>query len=380
MPEASPPLFSPVQRRVIGFATAFFAFLLILVMIAVVVHVLGRALGIFGHIIWPLAVAGILALVMRPLVGVIERRLSLSRIMSVVVIYFLVTIVITVMLLLLVPMIVEQIVGLVNAMPELWQRAHAAIVESYPRLIDLYNRAIQNEVLANLINSSVTQIRELAMSALPNLKSAGGTVMGIVGFITSLATVPVFLFFFLQSDEDPARRLDDHLPFLTDEKREDVIFLVREFLSIIVAFFRGQLLIGLIMGVLLAIGFTLAGLQFGTVFGLLAGLLNIVPYLGTIIGLSAVLPTAYLQPDGGFTLLAICLGVFILVQTIEGYYLTPRIMGERTGLHPVTIIIAIFFWGTALKGVLGMILAIPLTAFLVTVWRLAKRKYIRKVV
>ena len=98
-------------------------------------------------------------------------------------------------------------------------------------------------------------------------------------------------------------------------------------------------------------------------------------YLGTILGLAAVLPTAYFQADGGFLTLALCLGVFILVQMIEGYFLTPRIMGQQTGLHPVTIIIAIFFWGTALNGILGMILAIPLTAFMVTAWRLAKRKY-----
>jgi predicted PurR-regulated permease PerM len=64
------------------------------------------------------------------------------------------------------------------------------------------------------------------------------------------------------------------------------------------------------------------------------------------------------------------------VQAIEGWYLTPKIMGDRTGLHPVVIIVAIFFWGTALDGILGMILAIPLTAFFVTAWRLVKRKYL----
>ena len=72
------------------------------------------------------------------------------------------------------------------------------------------------------------------------------------------------------------------------------------------------------------------------------------------------------------------LGVFAVVQMIEGYLLTPKIMGDRTGLHPVAIILAIFFWGSALNGILGMILAIPLTAFLVVVWRLAREKYIQE--
>jgi predicted PurR-regulated permease PerM len=71
------------------------------------------------------------------------------------------------------------------------------------------------------------------------------------------------------------------------------------------------------------------------------------------------------------------LGVFGLVQMTEGWFLTPRIMGSRTGLHPVAIMVSIFFWGTALNSILGMVLAIPLTAFFVTAWRLAKRKYFR---
>ncbi len=129
------------------------------------------------------------------------------------------------------------------------------------------------------------------------------------------------------------------------------------------------------MGVLLAIGFTIIGLKFGLIIGLVVGILNIVPYLGTIIGLVVAVPLAFFQTDGGWRLVGLVLVVKIIVQTIEGWVLTPKIMGERTGLHPVTIIFSIFFWGTAFGGVLGMLLAIPLTAFFVTAWRLAKRKY-----
>jgi predicted PurR-regulated permease PerM len=154
-----------------------------------------------------------------------------------------------------------------------------------------------------------------------------------------------------------------------------VVYLVREFLGILVAFFRGQLLIGLIMGVLYATGFSITGLKFGLAIGLLTGLLNIVPYLGSILGLSVALPLAFLQPGGGLPLVGVCLAVFCAVQAIEGWFLTPRIMGRQTGLHPVAIIVAVFFWGKALGGVLGMMLAVPLTAFFVTAWRFVRRKY-----
>ncbi|MGH8017594.1 MAG: AI-2E family transporter [Opitutaceae bacterium] len=380
MDEAGTPFFTPKQRKLIGFTVGFIAFLLIVTLLVLIVVVLGRLLGMFSHVLWPLAVAGIMALMLRPVVGVLERRCRLSRVMSVLVLYLLVAIVMTGVLLIFVPELVRQIVDFVNAVPGLWQRAGAELQELYPGWVELYNRAMQNETLRRLIEGGMEGARTLALGILPNLKSAGGTVMGVFTFITNLAIIPVYLFFFLQSDEEPTKALPDYLPFLKDGTRDDLVFLAKEFIGIVVSFFRGQLLIGLIMGVLLAIGFTLVGLEFGVVFGLMAGLLNIVPYLGTILGLAAVLPTAYFQADGGFGTVALCLGVFILVQMIEGYVLTPRIMGQKTGLHPVAIIIAIFFWGTALNGILGMILAIPLTAFLVTVWRLGKRKYFTQMV
>ena len=104
-----------------------------------------------------------------------------------------------------------------------------------------------------------------------------------------------------------------------------------------------------------------------------------VTFGGTVsrVTLSVALPLAFLQPDGGLPLLGICVGVFGAVQAIEGWILTPRIMGKQTGLHPVAIIVAVFFWGQALGGVLGMMLAVPLTAFFVTAWRLVRRKYLK---
>jgi predicted PurR-regulated permease PerM len=116
--------------------------------------------------------------------------------------------------------------------------------------------------------------------------------------------------------------------------------------------------------------------QGGFFLGFVYGLLNIVPYLGTILGLAVILPIAYFQPDGGFLLMLEAVGVFIVVQVLEAYVITPKVMGERTGLHPMIIILSIFFWGEALHGILGMVLAVPLTAFLVVVWRLLKNKYL----
>ncbi len=224
------------------------------------------------------------------------------------------------------------------------------------------------------------QSGEIAQKSAKVLKTAWEGLLGIFAKITYLAVIPIYLFYFLSSHRNLLDDLEKELAFLSPSLREDIVFLIREFVGILVAFFRGQLLIGLLMGVGYAIGFSLSGLKFGITLGLLFGLLNVVPYLGSIVGVCVTLTVAYLQPEGiaesgQWTILYGCAASFVFVQLLESYYLTPKVMGAKTGLHPVVIIVSIFFWGTALGGILGMILGIPLTAFVIIAWRLICRKY-----
>ncbi|MFQ3226104.1 MAG: putative PurR-regulated permease PerM [Lentimonas sp.] len=170
--------------------------------------------------------------------------------------------------------------------------------------------------------------------------------------------------------------LEKQLSFFPDERRNDIVFLCRQFSGILIAFFRGQIIIGLLLGIVLAIGFGLVGLKFGIVLGLILGLLNIIPYLGTMLGIITVLPLAYFQDGGGATLIGLCAIVFTIGQLLTDYVLTPRIMGDKTGMGPMLIIFSIFFWGVALGGIMGMVLAIPLTAFILIFWRLARERYL----
>jgi predicted PurR-regulated permease PerM len=239
----------------------------------------------------------------------------------------------------------------------------------------LIQRQLDHPTIRQIFDNLVAEFNSLFAHALPSLRAAGVGVIGVAAFLAQLAIVPVYLFFFLLSRGGSAQSLVRELTFLSPGVRDDLAFLAREFVGIIVSFFRGQLVIGLIMGALLALGFSLVGLKFGLFIGLMLGILNIVPYLGTIIGLLITLPLAFFQPEGGWQLIGLVLAVYIIVQLLESWLLTPKIMGDRTGLHPVTIIVSIFFWGTAFGGVLGMLFAIPLTAFFVTVWRLLQHKY-----
>lgn len=377
MPVENPPLLTPAQRKLVGAAISFGAVFAIGALSYFIFRGVAVFVATFSSVIWPLAVAGILALILRPLVTVFERRLRIRRSVAVVLLYGLFVLLLAGIIFAIVPALVGQILDFINFVPTLWQKSVLWGEQHFPEWLAVTRRYLENPHVKSVVDGLTEQAQGLASHIAPSLKQAGAGIFGFFGFVVLLAIIPVYLFFFLLSDQEPTRQLPKHLGFLKADYRDDVVFLIREFLTILVAFFRGQILIGVIMGVLMAIGFSIAGLKFGLALGLIIGLLNIVPYLGSILGLSVVLPLALLQPDGGgFSLMLISLGVFAAVQFVEGWFLTPHIMGRQTGLHPVAIIIAVFFWGQALGGILGMVLAVPLTAFFVTAWRLVRKKYL----
>jgi predicted PurR-regulated permease PerM len=373
------PLLTPPQRRLVGAALSVAAVVGIFALVVFSLRMIGVVVREFSGVIWPIAVAGILALILQPFVGLLERRFRLRRLSAVIILYGIVVLATAGVLLAIAPAVIGQIIDFFNYVPTLWQKIVLWAESHFPEWLATFRKYSDVPAVKNALAAITAQAQDLATHILPSLKQAGAGLFGIFGVIASLAIIPVYLFFFLMADgRDPTRRLAEHLVFLQPRVRDDIVFLAREFVGIVVAFFRGQLLIGLIMGVLLATGFSLAGLKFGLALGIAIGLLNIVPYLGSILGLSIVLPLALLQPEtGGAGLFFICIAIFVGVQVIEGWFLTPRIMGQQTGLHPVAIIFAVFFWGEALGGVLGMLLAVPLTAFFVTAWRLVRHKYLQ---
>jgi predicted PurR-regulated permease PerM len=376
LPESTAPLLSDSQRRVVGSALTLLAFLGSIALLITAVIVLGRLLAFFSGVIWPLAAAGVLALILRPLLLVLERRLQMRRLTAVVLLYGVFVLLVGGALLLLVPPLITQLIDFISYLPTLWDNVLNFVQQNYPAWMDLVKKQLANPAVKNVAEAIAGEGKSL-LHALPSLRAAFGGLLDVVAFITHVAIIPVYLFFFLLARGEPRANFSKHLPFLRPGVRDDVVFLAHEFISIIESFFRGQILIGLAMGVLFAIGFSIIGLKFGLFVGLALGVLNIVPYLGTIIGLAITLPLAFFQPGGGWQLLAGVLVVKAIVQCVESWVLTPKIMGHHTGLHPVVIIVAVFFWGTAFGGVLGMLLAVPLTAFFVTAWRLAKRKYFR---
>ncbi|MDR0902846.1 MAG: AI-2E family transporter [Opitutaceae bacterium] len=382
MPSTSPDdnraLLSAGQRRLIGNALTLFACTGAVVLLVFIFMGIGRLLGAFSGALWPVAIAGVMALILRPAVDAVEKRLRGRRAPAVAVLYALFVAVLAAALVLIVPPLAGQLLDFIAYLPDLWTRGVNYIQQHSPEWIALAGRLRASPAIAGALDHAQAELGKLPALIMPSLKAFSAGIFSAASFATHFAVVPVYLFFFMLSRADPVHGLSRHLGFLKPSLRDDALFLVRDFINIVVSFFRGQFLIGLIMGVLLAVGFSIVGLKFGLILGLALGILNIVPYLGTILGLAVTVPLAMLQPEGGPGLLALVLLVYVVVQCVEGWFLTPKIMGDRTGLHPAVIIFAIFFWGTAFSGIIGMVMAIPLTAFFATFWRLLNRKYFNK--
>ncbi len=371
---------SEQQQKTIAAALTILAAVVIVGALGVLFWVIGRFLSTFSAVLLPLAVAAVAALVFKPEYQWLRLRLRAPKVVAVALVFLSILIPIAAFSWIFGALIVDQISDLVARAPEVWASIRAMVSERWPKvmavlsdssILDRLGAAVKGQEEALVDGLQVVSLKAIA---------AGAGVLRAVGTLFSWVVLPVYFAFFLIAEKDKKTSLEQWLPFLKPQTRGDVVYLVNQFIDILVAFFRGQLIIAFFQGMLFALGFTVVGLKYGFLIGLALGFLNIIPYLGSMVGLGVAIPLALFQEGGGWTLLIAVLVVFTLVQMIEGYLLTPKIMGDRTGLHPMAIIVAIFFWGTALSGILGMILAIPLTAFLVVFWRLAKERYVLEVV
>jgi predicted PurR-regulated permease PerM len=173
----------------------------------------------------------------------------------------------------------------------------------------------------------------------------------------------VYAFYFLQEKTRIASRWTDYLPVADSGFKNELVFVLNSINNYLIAFFRGQVLVAICDGILYTIGFLIIQLPYAALIGAMAIVLTLIPFLGAIITCAVALILAFVQ-SGHWVQPLLVLAVFAVVQTLEGLVIAPKIMGDRVGLHPVTIIIAVMVGTTLLGGLLGGILAIPLTAVL----------------
>jgi predicted PurR-regulated permease PerM len=193
------------------------------------------------------------------------------------------------------------------------------------------------------------------------VKQSIGGFLGVTGFLLSLVMVPIYLFFLLKESPAIERRWREYLPLRNSPLKNEVAAVLSQINNYIIAYFRGQLLVCLIDGTLIGTALYICGLNFAPLIGLLVVVLTMIPYIGIFLcWIPAVLIAAGQWGDWQHPLLVTL--VFVVVQNLEAIFIAPRIVGNSVGLHPMTVIVSIFIWGLLIGGLLGPILAVPLTA------------------
>jgi predicted PurR-regulated permease PerM len=266
--------------------------------------------------------------------------------------------------------IADQVSNLVKQGPEMARQAVGWFKTTFPNA----------ESLLAQFGFEYDKIPELYGDyGLAALKAGSGALKVLTGLVSALVTM-IFFVFFLTSKELNGNDLVSQMPFLKSETKKFVAGQFDAFFDILVSFFQRQTIICLIEGLYYGLGFTLVGLPYGFLIGFMLGVLNLIPLFGSAVCLPVALPIAYFSPGGSFVLLLSVLTVWGIGQFLDGYLITPKIQGDKTGLGYAGVIFSFFFWGTVLGPVLGLLLAIPLSAFCVVLWRTLKSKYIKPVV
>jgi len=228
---------------------------------------------------------------------------------------------------------------------------------------------IQNWLKANLpalLQRLENNLGELAYSAL-------GPVGQAFGFILGFGFVPIYVYYFLADQEQIAGHWHELVPLRRSRLRDEVVSVLAEINASLVSYFRGQIIVAACNGLLTVIGLWLIGVPYSLVLGIITGALSIVPFLGIIASIIPALLLGFLSAKSDPTLQwlrpLLVVGVFAGVQLCESMFITPRVQSHSTGLHPLIIILGILFWSLLLPGLLGPIVAVPLTCAVVVLLR-----------
>ncbi len=329
----------------------------------IVIVALTAGLSWMQPLLIPVAVAAIFAYLLDP---VVERFVGLgaSRTKAVLYVFVMGLLPLVGILIWVVPQIYHQSVDFGAQIPNL--------VDSGQKHVSAFADKYQAKYSANpYIQQAIQEVVTWSQKQLPTLPDKVWTFLvgsvegflGVFGFLLGLLVVPIYLFFFLRDAGTISRRWSDYLPLRTSDFKDEVVSCLTEINRYLIAFFRGQILVTIIDGSLIGIALLIVGLKFALLIGLLVMILQLVPYLGILLcWVPAVLIAVAQFGDWQHPLIVTV--IFIVMVQVDGWFIAPKIVGDAVGLHPMTIIVSVFAWSLVVGGLLGALLAVPLTATL----------------
>jgi predicted PurR-regulated permease PerM len=328
--------------------------------------VLFGALYLLGPILAPFVAAAIIAYICNPLVARLCAW-KVPRTLAVVLVMLGLVLVFVALLLIMLPLLQKEIALLMVRAPEWLETARVRLLPLFQQWFGI-SLEWDVQALKNLLLTHWQSAGGLAAKLLPWVESGSGMLLGLM---VNLILIPVVMFYLLRDWNDIIQRIDHMIPRPWHAKVTEI---AGEVDGVLAEFLRGQLLVMLLMSLFYAVALWLVGLEFALPIGIVAGLLVFVPYLGMVLGLSLATLAAVMQ----FTALSdvvLVWAVFGAGQLLEGMVVTPWLVGERIGLHPLAVIFALLAFGQ-LFGFFGVLLALPLAAILLVVLRHSREHYL----
>jgi predicted PurR-regulated permease PerM len=340
-------------------------------MLIVVGLIVAGLLYVLQPVLTPFLVGMGIAYLADPFADRLEAK-GWSRTMATVIVFLILTLIFVAMIIGIVPLLVKQIQTLVQMLPhiEIWY--NATLLPWLQSALGLDVKSMQLDLVSEGLSERLSA----------EWKQAGGVISTVVKYATqsgislisafgSMAMVPVVAFYLLRDFDLLTAKIKALLPLNVQPR---VSAWAHESNEVLAAFMRGQLLVMLSLGVIYALGLGFVGLNYALLIGVLAGLASIVPYLGFVIGIAVAMVIAFFQFDS-YLPLALVLVVFCVGQMVESFVLTPLLVGDRIGLHPVAVIFSILAGGQ-LFGFMGILLALPFAAVIMVLLRHLHTGYI----
>lgn len=309
------------------------------------------------RVVTPFFFAFALAYLLDPLVDRLETW-KLKRTPAVLVLMVSFFVVVILAGLILIPLLRVQVETLASNLPDYLSAVRGWI---QPYLEDL--AGIDRERIGQALHDSMEKLGRVPLEL---VGTAGGWVWGsITGFVNTLffvinlVIIPVAMFYLLRDFDDIVAKLGTLIPPRFYEKTTEV---VKEIDDVLSQFVRGQLMVATLMAIMYSVGLYWCGTPLSLLIGIMAGYANLVPYLGIVVGFLPAVILTFLQMQDWVPLIGV-VAVFGVVQAIEGILITPRVVGDKVGLHPVIVMLAVLI-GAELFGLLGILLAVPVAAIL----------------
>ncbi len=317
-------------------------------------------------ILSPFVVGALIAYLGDPVTDWLERR-GMGRTLAVTLVFLGLTLVFLSLAAIMLPLLLSQVNVLVRGIPVAYEWATSSVLPWLRTTLDLPPEVVPKLQIKQTLAENWQSLGKI-MAALG--RYVGSSSANLALSLANAVLVPVVAFYLLRDWDKITPKLMNLLPEDWQGKGEE---LTRECDEVIGAFLRGQLLVMLALTLIYSTGLVIIGLNVAVAIGVFAGLFAIVPYLGTVMGLGAAAIAAWVQ-FGEFSALIGVAVVFGIAQLIESYILTPYLVGDRIGLHPVAVIFAVMAGGQ-LGGFIGVLIGLPVAAMIAVLLRHVKDYY-----